>query len=217
MLDKINAFSQRFNQFIPGALFGVLSITFGFLGDLIAYIMYPGYDFTKRAVSSLCLGPGGLFFQIGNVFSGACAFIFVIYLGNTFNKQEVNERLIRSTVIFAMISCISLSFLGAFCGSNFIIALIHGFFAIISWQTGLFYISLFNILLFKDSRYPKLLAYFGFIVSFTLILLLVFFYLHLLPSLRFIMIILPSLEWINTIGVILWYLIVSLYMLYKKI
>lgn len=216
-MEKFELISKKLNRFIPGALFGLLSITFGFLGDLIAYLMYPGYDFTKRAVSSLCKGPGGLFFQIGNVFSGIFALFFVIYLGNTFNKEEVSEKLRRSAVILAIISCVCFIFLGAFCGSNPIIALIHGVFSIVSLQAGLFYITLFNILLLKDSKYPKLLAFFGFLVSFTLLLLMILFYLHLLPTLRFLMIILPSLEWINAIGIIFWYLTISLYMIYKKI
>ena len=184
-MEKLDLISKKLNRFIPGALFGLLSVTFGFLGDLIAYLMYPGYDFTKRAVSSLCKGPGGLFFQIGTVFSGIFAFFFVIYLGSTFNKEEVSEKLRKSAVILGIISCVC--------------------------------ITLFNILLLKDSKYPKLLAFFGFLVSFTLLLLMILFYLHLLPTLRFLMIILPSLEWINAIGMIFWYLIISLYMIYKKI
>ncbi|MFX1425492.1 MAG: DUF998 domain-containing protein [Promethearchaeota archaeon] len=217
IFEKINSFSNKLNRFIPGALCGLLSITFGFLGDLIAYLMYPGYDLTRRAVSSLCLGPGGVFFQIGNVISGVFALFFVIYLSSTINREDISDNLIRTTIIFAIISCVCFIFLGAFCGSNPIIALIHGVFAMLSWQTGLFYITLFNILLLYDSKYPKSLAFFGFLVSFTLILLMILFYLHLLPSLRFLMRILPSLEWINTIGVILWYLIISLYMIWKKI
>ncbi|MFX0082319.1 MAG: DUF998 domain-containing protein [Candidatus Hodarchaeota archaeon] len=216
-MEKFDLIAKKINRVIPGAFYGLLSITFGFLGDLISYLMYPGYNFTRKAVSSLCKGPGGLFFQIGNVFSGTFALLFIIYLGGTFNKEEISEKMRKSTVILASISCISFIILGAFCGSNPIIALIHGVFAMISWQTGLFYITFFNILLLKDSKYQKILAYFGFLVSFTLILLMILFYLHLLPTLRYLMIILPSLEWINTILVILWYLIVSLYMIYNKI
>ncbi|MFW9875730.1 MAG: DUF998 domain-containing protein [Candidatus Thorarchaeota archaeon] len=216
-MDKIDLISKKLNSFIPGAYYGLLSITFGFLGDLISYLMYPGYNFTKKAVSSLCMGSGGLFFQIGNVFSGIFALFFVIYLGSTFNKEKISENLRRCTVILASISCVSLIFLGAFCGSNPIIALVHGVFAMISWQSGLFYITLFNILILNDSKYHKFLAYFGFLVSFTLTLLMILFYLHILPNLRYLMIILPTLEWINTILVILWYLIISLYMIKKKI
>ncbi len=216
-MEKFDLISKKLNRFIPGSIFGLLSITFGFLGDLIAYLMYPGYDFTKRTVSSLCMGPGGLFFQIGTVFSGIFAFFFVIYLGSTFKREEVSEKLRKSAVILAIISCVCFIFLGAFCGSNPIIALIHGVFSIVSLQAGLFYITLFNILFLKDSKYPKSMAFFGFLVSFILLLLMILFYLHLLPTLSFLMIILPSLEWINAIGMIFWYLIISLYMIYKKI
>jgi hypothetical protein len=46
---------------------------------------------------------------------------------------------------------------------------------------------------------------------------MILFFLAFVPYLRFIVVILPSLEWINTIVIILWYFIVSLYTLKKKI
>ncbi|MFX1387419.1 MAG: hypothetical protein ACFE9M_09405, partial [Promethearchaeota archaeon] len=99
---------------------------------------------------------------------------------------------------------------------NLIIAYIHGTSAITSWGFGFFYITIFNVLILKDSNYSRNLAFFGYFVSLALGLLMIFFFLHLIPILRFLMIILPTLEWINTISVILWYFFVSSYMIYKK-
>jgi len=216
-MQKLKININRISQKISIGVYGLLSITFSALGDLIAYLMYPGYDFRRRAVSSLCLGPGGLFFQAGTVISGLFAILFVIYLVRTFNYDEINENIRKYARISAIISCVSFIILGVFCGSNPIIAYIHGINAVISWISGLLYISLYNFLIIKSSNYSKFLGYFGFITSFILSLMLVFFLLHLFPALRFLMIILPSLEWLNALSLICWYLVVSIYVIHRRI
>ena len=189
------------------------------MGDFLAYIFFPGnnYNFIKRAVSSLCKGEGGLFFQIGSVISGIFAIPFVIYLNNSFNTDYVKENLKQKVIMAALISCTGLIILGAFCGSNPIIAIIHGVSAVVSWISGLIYITFFNIFMLRDPKYSRSLSLFGFCVTFTLTTLLVLFFLAFLPALRFLVIILPSLEWINTIAIIAWYFAVSLYTLINKV
>ncbi|MFX0104079.1 MAG: hypothetical protein ACFE75_01155 [Candidatus Hodarchaeota archaeon] len=215
----MDIFIEKLNMIIPGRLFGLFSIIVGVLGDIIALLMYPimEYDFMRNAVSTLCLGPGGIFFNVGNILSGLFALIFVNYLGRTFNEEQINKKLKKSSIICANISCISFFFLGVFCGSNLIIAYIHGTSAIISWGFGLCYITIYNLLILRDSNYSNLLAYFGFFVSLSLSLLMLIFLLHIFPVLRFLMTVLPLLEWINTIAVIFWYLIIAIYMIHKKI
>ncbi len=208
---------NRSLQKISCGIYGLLSITFGIIGDSVAYLLYPGYDFRRRAVSSLCLGPGGLFFQMGTIISGLFALLFVIHLEKTFNEEIVSKNLKKYVKIAAIISCVSFIMLGIFCGSNPIIAYIHGINAVISWIFGVTYITIFNILFLKSPRYSKFLAYFGFFATFTLSLLMFIFFLHLFPSLRFLMRILPSLEWLNTLMLILWYFVVSSYIIQKKI
>lgn len=216
-MNKLERFIKNLNRHIPLRTFGILSILFGIIGDSIAYSMYPGYNFTQNAVSALCDGSGWVFFQIGIVLSGVFAFFFAVYLGYTFNSEEVDERLKKTSIPFAIISCVSFILLGIFCGKNLLISLIHGTSVIISWGFGFSYITLFNILMIKDSKYSKNIGYFGFFVSFVMATLMIFFFLHLIPALRFLIIILPTLEWINTFTVISWYLIVSLYMVIKRI
>lgn len=143
--------------------------------------------------------------------------MFVISLSISFNHNEVNNKLRKTNLYLALVSCSTFVGLGAFCGSNSIIALIHGSFAVISWISGLFYITSFTILIVQDPQYSKFLGYIGFYASFVLFLLIFLFFLHFFPILRFLMIILPSLEWINTVSIILWYFIVSVYMISKKI
>ncbi|MFX1343599.1 MAG: DUF998 domain-containing protein [Promethearchaeota archaeon] len=209
--------SQSDRHPLPFGVYGLLSITFGIIGDLLAYIFYPGYNFIEKAVSSLCKGPGGLFFQIGSVISGIFAIPFVIYLNDSFNPDYIEENLKKKAIIVALISCTCLIILGVFCGSNPIIALIHGIFAFTSWIFGLLYITFFNIFMLRDPKYIKSLSLFGFCVTFLLTLFLVLFFSSFVPSLRFLVIILPSIEWINTIAIIVWYFIVSLYTLIKKV
>ncbi|MFX1320071.1 MAG: DUF998 domain-containing protein [Promethearchaeota archaeon] len=216
-MKGLNSVINKILQSVSGGVFGLLSIIFGITGDIIAFLLFPGYDFTKKAVSYLCKGPGGIYFQIGSVFSGIFAILFVIALGRTFDEDGINEKLRKNTILIALVSCASLVILGGFCGSNPIVALIHGTFAFISWLFGLLYISLFSLLIMKDSKFSKNLAYLGFIVSFLLLVLLIIFILHFFKATNFLVIILPSIEWIDTFAIILWYFIISTYMIYKKI
>ncbi|MFX1313844.1 MAG: hypothetical protein ACFFHD_14735 [Promethearchaeota archaeon] len=214
---KINNIDKTQVQKTPIGIYGILSILFGALGDLIAYIKYPGYNILVNVVSSLCLGPGGLFFQFGTAISGLFALLFLIYLEKTFNDEQINKYLRKYAKITGIISCVFFIILGVFCGSNVIIAYIHGISAVISWFTGLFYITLFNILFLKSSKYSQYVAYCGFIVTSILMLLILTFILHFFPAFRFLIIILPSLEWLNTIALMFWYLLVSIYIIHNRI
>lgn len=216
-MEKVDQFIEKLNNFIPGSLFGLFSIISGIIGDIIALLMFPEYNFMEMAVSALCLGPGGLFFNLGNIFSGIFALVYVNYLRTTFNNEENSIRLIKGANISANIACISFIILGVFCGSNIVVQYLHGTAAIISYSFGLGYITFYNILIIKDSNYSKYLGYFGFFVSFIFALLIILFFLHLFPSLFFLHLFLPLIEWTSTIAVILWYLIIPSYMLYKKI
>ena len=216
-MRKLKLLNDKFSLKISTGVFGLLSIIFSIIGDLIAYLMYPGYDPLRRAVSSLCLGPGWLFFQSGTVLSGLFALLFLVYLVRTFDIDEVNANIRKFAKIMAIVSCVSFIMLGVFCGSNLIIAYIHGISAMISWFSGLLYIILYNLFFIRSSNYSKFLGYFGFVPTFTLSLMLVFFLLHLFPALRFLMFILPSLEWLNTLSLSLWYVVVSIYVIHKRI
>jgi len=209
----------KFQYSLSGGVYGLLSIAFGIAGDILAYILFPGreYDFTKRAVSSLCKGQGGAFFQIGTIISGIFAIPFVLYIINTFDKHYVSENYRKGAFYSALISCVSFICLGIFCGANPIISLIHGVSAVISWISGLIYITFLNISMLKDPKYSKILSRFGFFTSIMLSLLMIIFFLAFLPSLDVLILILPTLEWLNTISLIIWYFIFSTYIIMKKI
>lgn len=218
-MRNIANFFEKLVKVIPSQYFGILSVTFGILGDIISYLMFPcsEYNLFEQPVSALCLGSGGIYFNIGNIFSGVFALIFVNTLGRIFNEEQVSGIIKRYAIISANISCICFTILGIFCGSNIIIAYIHGIAALTSWGFGFFYFTFFNILIFQDSKFSKNLAIIGFIVPIFLGLLMIIFFLHLIPIFRFLVIILPFLEWINTFAVIFWYYLIPFYIIYKKI
>jgi len=216
-MEKVDHFIEKLNNFIPGSLFGLFSIISGIIGDIVALLMFPGYNFLEMAVSALCLGPGGLFFNIGNALSGIFAWVYVNYLRTTFNNEENSIRLIKGANITANIACVSFIILGAFCGSNIVFRYLHGTAAIISYVFGFCYITMYNILMIKDPKYSEYLGYFGFFVSFIFALLIILFLLHLIPPLFYIHLSLPLIEWASTVAVISWYLGIPVYMLYKKI
>ena len=220
ILEKIELIVEKINKVILGRAFGLLSITAGILGDIISYLMFPcySYNFLTMAVSTLCLGSGGIFFNIGNIFSGVFALIFVNSLIIGFNEEDVDIKLKKIALICANISCIAFVILGVFCGSNIIIRYIHGTAAITSWGFGYCYITFSNVLMLKDKKYSNKLAIFGLIITFPLLLLMILFFLHLIPVLTAsLIIILPPLEWVNTISVIIWYFSVSTYMIYRRV
>ncbi|HDZ17349.1 MAG TPA: DUF998 domain-containing protein [archaeon] len=198
-----------------GGIFGILSITFGLIGDIIALILFPGYNFLRNSVSYLCIGPGGLFFQFGTALSGIFALIFVLCVIQTLDEESTNPIIKKWAISFAIISCVSFMNLGIFCGSYPIIDLIHGVSAVISWLSGIGYITLFSILMLKELKYPKIIAYVGFIVSSSLSFMIVLFILYYSPGIKEVVMILPLVEWINTFALIFWYFMVSTYLLAK--
>ena len=198
-------------------IFGILSITFGLIGDFIALILFPEYDFMRSAVSYLCIGPGGVFFQIGTVFSGIFALGFVLCIILTFDEESANVNIKKWAKILAVISCVSFINLGLFCGTNPIIEIIHGVSAVISWLSGIGYITLFSILMLKDSKYSKITAYIGYIVSSGLSCMVLLFILYYFPGIKDVLKILPLVEWYNTFALTFWYLVVSINILIKKI
>jgi hypothetical protein len=216
MVIKNNNFDRLLNP-LYGGIFGILSISSAIIGDIIAFILFPGYNLTKRAVSYLCKGPGGAFFQVGAVFSGIFAIFFLLSLAKSFSRNDSNERLIKISIFVSIVSCTCFILLGIFCGSNPIVALLHGIFAFNSWLFGLLYVTFLNILILKDSKYINILAYIGFFLAWSLVLLLIVFLLHFHEPFHILVVILPSIEWFNTIVIIVWYFVVSIYMIYRKI
>ena len=216
-MEKSHKLLDNFQQFVSGGIYGILSVFFGMLGDLIAYLLYPGFKFTINPVSSLCNGPGGIYFQVGTVFSGIFAILFVVYFIGSLPETHNAKKIRQVALLTALISCISFISLGVFCGTESTIALIHGVSAVISWISGICYITLFNVFMLRNPKYSKFLVYFGFSVSITLSTMVLMFFLYYFFGIHFVIIILPLLEWIDTFVLAIWYLVVSINLLIKKI
>lgn len=133
--------------------YGLLAVIFTVVGDSIALLLYPGFNITKKTISMLCKGPGGVFFQLGATLTRVFTLLCMIYLSRLIIEDYIKESLIKTALFSAIVSSTCLIILGLCCGQNLIIALIHGTFAFLNWIFGLVYIALYSILLFRHKRF----------------------------------------------------------------
>lgn len=214
-MEKINFFTNKCLDHIPGFIFGLIAIIIGLTGDFLAISLYPGYSITKDMVSTLGVGPGAIYFNLGTFYSGLLAIPFYIDLGRLLRGENENssDKLIRTAIICAIISCVSLALVGVFPAIQNITAVIvlHYFTALTSWLTGVMYCVIFSVLMLRTSTFPKILGYLGFIPG-----VLIMFYLVLItiPPASTIT---PIVEWSIVFAIISYIGINSLYMIYRKI
>ena len=201
MEKKVDFFKKLF-KIIPGSVFGLISFGLGIFTHLLGVLLYPDYDMIIIPISFLGDGYGGSIYRLGIVITGIIAIPFCIYLGKSFKNDHSNEPIRKIALIGSIIYCISLIFVGLFWRGNSVVSFLHGFFAFLCWVDGLIFISLFSVLMLKDVKFPKSLAYFGFIIAGTFLLHLYVFK--------------PITQWIMTLSILLWVWIISSYMLYKQ-
>ncbi|MEJ2276580.1 MAG: hypothetical protein P8Y70_02355 [Candidatus Lokiarchaeota archaeon] len=173
MISKLNI---KFN-IIKYPIFGILSALTGLLGDLLSSLFFKGYNFFTNYVSDLGVSKAGLIFNLSIIFSG----ILVIPVSISF------YILIG---IFPSDKSVPISFI------------MHGVVALVTWLSGIVYLSLFGILMILDDKYNKFLSLTCFIQGF-----LIFFFLITWQ---------PIIEWVTTAGIIVFLFINSIYMIYKK-
>lgn len=202
-IKKIRANFTRLYNSIPGSIYGLIAFGISIFAHLIGVLLYPNYDMATMTISQLSNGYGGLFYRIGLISTGIIAIPFCIYLSNSFKRSNNSILLIKFVMFSSVLYCISLIFIGYFWGPNTFISFIHGLFALVAWIDGLVFISLFSFLMLKDIRFPKPVAYFGFIVAST-------FLLHLL-------VLSTITQWIMTLSIMVWVWTISSFMIYKKI
>ncbi len=195
-------FFNKLNNLFPGSVFGLISFGISLFAHLIGVLLYPNYDMTKIAISFLGDGYGGMIYRVGLILTGIISIPFCLFMGRSFNKEDTIEPLRKLAVIGSIIYCVSLIFIGCFWRSNAVVSFIHGLSAFLCWVDGLIFISLISVLMLKDVRYPKSIAFFGFIVAGTFLL-----HLTVLTSIT---------QWIMTLSIMLWVWIISSYMLYKN-
>ena len=212
-MERINLYGNKFLDFTPGFIFGIIAIIIGITGDLLAMSLSPGYSITKDMVSTLGVGQGAIYFNLGTFYSGLIAIPFYLDLGRFLSEKKDNIKLIRPAIIFAVISCVSLALVGIFPAiqNDALVILFHYFSALISWFTGMIYCVLFSLIMLRNSSFPKLLAYYGFIPGSLIIFYLIIIIIPLFNT------IVPIIEWSIVFAIISFIALHSSYMIYEKI
>lgn len=189
---------------IHGALYGIFSVLIGFICNLIAYMFYPGYDFTINAVSDLGTGPGGVFFNIGLIFSGLLSIPFSLYLGKTIRVDKKNRNLIKFATATAVVASFAMMMVGFFPAiDNEIIYFLHGMWAYIAFLGGTVYCSLFGFLMLKDDQFFNIQGYFGFFTAIIFVWFLITFW--------------AIAEWAVIVGIMSFTLFNAFILIFKKI
>ncbi|MHA1196889.1 MAG: DUF998 domain-containing protein [Promethearchaeota archaeon] len=183
-------------KFVLNPIYGPISVIIGLIGDFASYLLYPGYNVLSNMVSDLGTGPGGIYFNIGIFLSGIFALFLYIHFGIKIKNFNINNKIRKFGMIMATISCITFSMIGIFPSYKDIqlLFIIHGTFALISWISGSIYISIFSFFSLKLKRIPNYMGIVGFIVNFLIII--------------FIFTWIPLVEWLMTLGIIFWVLVI---------
>lgn len=204
-MERKRKFIDKLLNFIPGGFYGILSLIARISGDLLAYLLFPGYSIFDNMVSDLGVGKGGIFFSLGLIISGIVCIPFYVVLARSLKSEEINEKTIRLGLMFFYISDIAYILVAFFPSveNNYIIYTAHGVLAVISWLTGIVYLIIFSKLMIKNKNYSKLPAYSGFcLIGFLLVFLFTW---------------IPILEWLMTFAFIVWLMIISCYVRYNKL
>ncbi|MHA1148986.1 MAG: DUF998 domain-containing protein [Promethearchaeota archaeon] len=205
-MDGESTILNRVFQVIPPGIFGLLSVLVGVSGDIISASLYPGFSITKNMISDLGVGPGGIFFNFGVIFSGILAIPYVIHLNKTvLEPHRVKPWIFRLALFGSVISSIALSLIGVFPAyqNNFTILLIHGIIATICYIGVIIYLTIYGRLILRDERFSNGFGYFTLIVACLFIIVLLTW--------------LPLIQWIANVGIIIWTTLAASYLLHKKI
>lgn len=201
-----------------------MEILFGFFGTLASMILVitaailsipDGYSPLENSVSSLVEEDAKSIFSIGFVIGGSLSIPFYIYLEKELiNIKESVRRVATGVSIF---TCVCIALVGIIPDKTFwpIFVLFHGFVAVVSFAGSAIYIVLYSYLMYRapkaamyeGPRFKKYLAYFGFSIGGTLIVLLITILLDIFN---------PIIEWILTILIYLWIALTAIHLMSYK-
>ncbi len=190
---------------IPAGFYGIRSIIIRITGDFLASTFYPEYNMFDNMVSELGVGPGGIFFTLGLIFSGIISIPFYVAIARSLQSDNIKERSRKSGLFLFYVSDITYILVGIFPSieQNTIIYYTHGILALISWLAALGYLIIFSKLMLKSDKYSALPAYSSsLLIGFVIVAVLTWQ---------------PITEWLMTFMFWLWVLIISSYMLYHKL
>jgi hypothetical membrane protein len=189
---------------IPGGIYGVLSVVINLLGNIVAFLSFPGFSIFQYNISHLALSPGGIFFNLGLIISGLFAIPFNINLGKIVSGKRINEKVKEIVVKVSILDCIALSLIGVFPAfpENFIILMIHGLLALTFFVCTTIIFIVYGYLFLKSSKFLKVQAYSSLIVAASICIYM---------ALRW-----SILEWIAFLGIMISVLSTSIFLLYKR-
>jgi hypothetical membrane protein len=199
-----NIFDKILNK-VPGGYFGIISVVIRIFCDMTALLLFPKYNFFENMISELGVGKGGIFFNLGLILSGIICVPFYIELGRSLKSDYIKEKSVKTGLMFFYISDIAYMLVGVFPSikENYIIFYIHGTLALISWLTGVVYLSIFGRLMMKNDKYANFTAYLTFILAVCVLIAASTW--------------MPITEWLMTITFIIWVFTISSYMINKKL
>lgn len=200
---KLDIAFNKFTDMIDYSIFAILAIVIGYLGDLIALLMFPGYDLTYM-ISALGIGPGAIYFNVGTIICGIFCLLFYIRFNQDLKiKSQEYKRLFEFARATSIISTIFFTLVGFFPGipSNIILFTLHGLTAMISWLTAISYLISYGILIMKTSIFSRTYSILAFITTASILVFLFTWN--------------PILEWLMTIFASLWIITLAFSMIKK--
>ena len=204
-MKKLKINILRVLNFMPRPFYGLLSAIVGIAGDIIAISLTPYFDLSYM-ISDLGTGPGAIYFNIGTFLSGVFAILTYLHIVEILENENINHpKVLRIGKVFAINSCVFFALIGVIPSvrSNIILFAAHGTVALISLISGVIYLSSFSYLFFKSEKFSGLVGYLPLIAVSCIVPFL--FSWH------------PITEWIMTVGITFWVVVISIYMLYHKI
>jgi len=204
-MEKLKTNLLKILNFMPRPYYGLLSAFAGIAGDIIAILLFPGFNLSYM-ISDLGTGPGAIYFNIGTFLSGVFALLTYLHIIEIIKNENLNHpNVLKIGKVFAINSCVFFALIGVIPSvrSNIVIFAVHGAVALISLLSGVIYLSCFSYLFFKSEKFSGFVKYLP-LIAVSCITPFLFSW-H------------PITEWIMTIGITFWVVAISFYMLYHKI
>jgi len=204
-MEFIYRFMKKILNIIPGGFFGLLSVSFAFVGILTSFLTFPGYNIVFCDVSYLAAGPLGFIFNLGLIISGVVAIPFHFYMNTLAVNDSINPRLRKFALSLSLVSSLALSLIGFFpvLTDNIIVLLIHGILALLTFGGITIYCFLYGIFFIKIAKFSILHSYLSFLVS----AIFIFYFIN-----RWSLV-----EWIGVGSIMVWITYNAIFTLFKKI
>jgi hypothetical membrane protein len=203
-MEKLFQFIKRILNIIPGGIFGLLSVFSALIGITISLFTFPGYNLLLYDVSYLAVGPKGLIFDLGLIFSGIIIIPFDFYMYSIIGNKKISFRLKNTALLLSVISSLTLSLIGFFpvLYENIIILIIHGVLALITFVSITIYCFLYGIFFLKNSKFSLIHSVLSFFVSG----IFIFYFTN-----RWSIV-----EWIGVGSIMIWIIFNAVFALFKK-